>query len=189
MEFTEESRLIAGCKQGDAASFGRLYDVYFERLYRFIYYRTQHQQTAEDLVSQAFMKAWEKIQSFDATKARFATWLYQIARNLLIDHYRKTVPIQNIESAWDIGEDARLERDAETALLMKKIRPYLDQLTPQQRQVLIMRIWDDLPYAEIAQILKTSEAACKMAFSRAIDRLQGKLMVIILFLSLLKIHH
>lgn len=189
MELTEENRLIAGCKQGDAASFGQLYDAYFQRLYRFVYYRTQHQQTAEDLVSQAFMKAWDKIRSFDATKARFSTWLHQIARNLLIDHYRKSAPVQDIECAWDIGEDAGLERDAETALLMQKVRPYLDQLTPQQRQVLIMRIWDDLPYAEIAQILGTSEAACKMAFSRAVDKLQAQLAVIILLLSFIKIHH
>lgn len=186
MELTEENRLIAGCKQGDAQSFGQLYDAYLEKLYRFVYYRTHHKQTAEDITSQAFLQAWHKIASFNGQKARFSTWLFQIARNLLIDHYRRSVSTEDIESAWDIGAEAGLETDAETALLIDKIKPHLAQLTAQQKQVLVMRIWEDLPYSEIAQILGASEAACKMSFSRAVASLRDKLPVILLILQIIK---
>ncbi|MCL5775342.1 MAG: RNA polymerase sigma factor [Patescibacteria group bacterium] len=189
MELTQENRLVAGAKQGDTSAFGELYDAYFEKLYSFIYYRTHHRQTAEDVVGQAFLRAWEKIGSYNPQKARFSTWLFQIARNLLVDHYRKTAPTQNIESAWDIGSDAGLEADAETALLIGKIKPHLDKLSPQQKQVLIMRIWEDLPYSEIAQILGTSEAACKMAFSRGVAELKERIILVLLILQIIKLHY
>jgi len=189
MEPTQENQLINSCKAGDSSAFAELYDAYLEKLYRFVYYRTQHKQTAEDIVGQAFLQAWQKIGSYDSRKAGFSTWLYQIARNLVIDHYRKVAPVQGIESAWDVSDGTNLETDAESALLVDKIKPHLSKLTSQQRQVLTMRIWEDLSYKEIAQILGTSEAACKMSFSRAVSELKGQMVLVVLLLQIIKFHN
>src|SRR6056297_2278284 len=83
-----ESQAINNCQQGQLDSFNWLYERYIKKIYNFIYYKTMHQETAEDLTSQTFIKALNKINSFDSEQGTFQAWLYKIARNTVIDHYR-----------------------------------------------------------------------------------------------------
>ena len=86
-------------KQDD---FGKLYDQHVKKIYEFIYFKTHHKETAEDLTSVTFMKALSNIESFDEKKASFKTWLYRIARNTVIDHYRMKRETADLEDAWDL---------------------------------------------------------------------------------------
>lgn len=171
----DESEIITACQQGDTSHFSALYDRYIEKIYRFIYYKTHHRETAEDLTSMTFIKALERIGTFNHTKAHFSTWLYQIARNTVIDHYRAHRPSSDIEDAWDLEDKTDTIRDVDLALKLEVIEKYMKLLSPQHRDIIILRIWQELSYEEIAAIVGSTEAASKMMFSRAIHTLRDKM--------------
>lgn len=178
--------LVLKFKSGEAESFGALYDKYSRKIYNFLYYRTYHKEIAEDLTSLTFHKALEKLGQFNGQKARFSTWLYQIAKNNLIDYYRKPQASEGLESAWDIPSSANVEKDAELSISIEKIREYLNKLEKQQREIVLMRVWDGLSHKEIAEILNISEASCKTIFSRTLSKLQKEFPLIVILLILIK---
>ncbi len=185
MDSQEQAALVAATQAGNTQAFGRLYDAYSKPLYRFIYYKTHHRETAEDLLSQLFTQALQKIQGFNPEKGIFSGWLYQIARNLIIDHYRKARPVIHIDDAFDISDGTNLARDTEARFALEKVEVYLKQLTSEQRDIIIMRIWQHMSYAEIAAALGKSEASAKMAFSRAITKLRKEIPLALLILLLM----
>lgn len=171
----EDVQLVARFQEGDAEAFGLLYDAYAKKIYDFVYYRTHHRETAEDLVSDVFMKALAAAPNFDAAKGTFSAWLYRIARNRVIDHYRtdKSSRDVDIEDVWDVlASNTDVARDAEARERLASAEKLIAKLPAAQRDVVIMRAWDQLSYAEIAEICGKSEAACKMTFSRAVATLR-----------------
>jgi RNA polymerase sigma-70 factor, ECF subfamily len=156
------------CAAGDREAFGVLYDRYIEKIYRFVYYKTFGKEVAEDITSAVFHKAFEKIGSYHESKGPFSAWIYRIARNAVIDHYRtlkKTVPIEDV---FDLGEENRTEEAHDAILLLSRVEEFMKTLTPRQREILTLRIWEELSYREIAERIGGTEDSVKMAFSRAI---------------------
>src|ERR1700735_5250017 len=95
--------LLDKAKGGSEAAFAEIYDLYFKKIYRFIFFRVGHKETAEDLAEEVFLKAFSKISSVNEPAA-FEGWLYQIARNLVIDYYRQkklTVALDEIENTLE----------------------------------------------------------------------------------------
>ncbi len=189
MEFEEPSdeSLVLKCQSGNGQFFGQLYERYFKKIYSFIYSRTYQKQITQDLTSQVFYKALENLYSFNHSKGRFSTWVFQIARNCLIDFYRTRHQAEDIESVWDLASTASVERDADVALAFEKLGKYLQTLEKIPREILLMRLWDGLSYKEIAQILKLGESNCKMTFSRTLAKLQKELPLAALLIALVKI--
>jgi len=186
MTHEEQAALVQRFQGGDKAAFAELYDFFLRPIYNFIYYKTHHKETAEDLTSLTFTKALDKILSFDSTKGPFSAWLYQIARNIVIDHYRTNRSHSDIEDVWDLNDGSDVIRDIDARNQLEKVKKYLQELTSEQRDIVIMRVWQDMSYAEIAASLGKSEASCKMAYSRAIHRLREKMPmeVLIFFLTM-----
>jgi RNA polymerase sigma-70 factor (ECF subfamily) len=168
-------QIIKLCQAGQQEHFTELYDAHVKKIYNFLYYRTLHKQTAEDLTSDVFFKALGKIKSFDPKKASFNTWLHQIARNTLIDHYRSSKPAEDIEAAWDISTGENIETDADNKMRLEAVKKSLSILTPQARQIVTLRLWDDMSHKEIAELMGITEANSKMAFSRALSKLQTQI--------------
>lgn len=168
----QEFELIERCVSGDTAAFGKLYDVYVKRIYDFIYYKTFHQQTAEDLTSQVFIKALSKIATFSNTKGTFQAWLYQIARNTVIDHWRAQKQDANLEDVWGLADKSNIELDIANKHLLEEIEDELQKFTPEQREIIVLRVWQGMSYAEIAQIVGKTENNCKVIFSRTINKLR-----------------
>lgn len=169
----EEAKLIHEWKRGAPEAFAGLYDLYARKIYDYLYYRSHHKETAEDLASQAFLKALESADRFDPEKGSFGAWIYRIARNVLIDHARATRPATDIEDVWDLlASGENVARDAEAREKLRAVEKRLAELPAGQREVLILRLWDGLSYAEIAEITGRSEAAGKMAFSRGLSALR-----------------
>lgn len=170
-----EINAIKSCQKGDLKQFGLLYDRYIKKIYDFVFYKTHHKEIAEDLVSQSFMKALNNISKFNINEGTFQAWIYQIARNTVIDHYRTKKQDINIEDVWDLARDEDLERDIDAKNKLKRIEKYIKELKPQQRDIIIMRVWQGMSYEEIAEVMKQSEASCKMTYSRAIRKLRKEM--------------
>ncbi len=175
---TPDEQLVASSLAGDAAAFSELYTRYLTRIYQYHYFRTFHKETAEDLTSQTFIRGLEHLASYNEKKGSFSAWLYRIARNLLIDHARSKKPTLNLEDALDVLHDkTNLPKTADERALLARVQDHLTLLTPEQREVILLRLWDERSYAEIAIITGKSEASCKMTVSRALAILRKHLAV------------
>jgi RNA polymerase sigma-70 factor (ECF subfamily) len=166
----EEAAIWA--KEGDTEAFGIIYDAFIGRIYRFVYYKTHHKETAEDVTSEVFKKALQRIGLFDPTRGSFSGWLYRIARNTVIDHYRTTRPTDDIDDMWGLMSDSDTERDIDAKMAVERLQKHLVVLTSEQRDIVLMRVWEGMAYKEIAGAVDKSEAACRMAFMRSISRLR-----------------
>jgi RNA polymerase sigma factor (sigma-70 family) len=163
--------------------FKKYYDDYFDRIYRFIYYKTQHKETAEDLTSTVFTKAYDNLDKYDPSKSSFSTWLYRIARNSVIDHYRTKKHNIDILDVWDLRTDYDIERDFKNQSILDEVMEAMEDINKEHREIIIMRLWDNLSYAEIAQIIGKSETNCRMIFSRSIGKLKKEIVIsLIMFL-------
>jgi len=179
---TNQLEIIAACQKGELEKFGELYELYVEKIYRFIYYKTMHKETAEDLTSQTFMKALENIATYNDHKGTFATWLYQIARNQTIDHYRRLRPTANLSDVWQQSDSADLPAQVDNRELLAKVQKYVHTLKAEQREVVLLKLWDNLSYREIAELVGKTEASCKMMFSRALVKMQQEVLLFLLAL-------
>lgn len=180
-----DQEIIKECQNGNKEKFGLLYEKYINKIYKFIYYRTFSPELTEDLVSQTFFKALRSLDSFRGEN--FSAWLYQIARNNVIDHYRLKKDNISIEDVWNLREEKDWEGDLDTKNKLEEVKKIIKNLDPRQQEIILMRVWEEIPYREIAQILGKSEGSCKMAFSRAIKELKEQMPVLLLLLIILKI--
>lgn len=170
-----ERQAIAACQTGDLTNFTTLYELYVDKIYRFVYFKTFHQQTAEDLVSVVFMKALENIAKYDVVKGNFSSWLYRIAQNTVIDHYRTTKSTVNLDEMFDLASKQNVVSEVEASLALQEVKDYLTSLDSDTRDLLIMRLWQGLSYQEIAELTGKSEGALKMATSRALKTLRSSI--------------
>lgn len=174
----EIARLIRLAQAGDAAAFGDLYDAHYEKVYRYLYYHLPvHQRdAAEDMVQEVFLKAMDALPSYTFRGVPFAAWLVRIARNHMIDHTRKAakrdeVPIDDLPIPADDDPEALYGLKASRAELGRA----LDTLTPEQRDVIVLRIVEDMSIAETAQIMDKTEMAIKAMQARALKALRRAL--------------
>lgn len=179
-----EKQVISACQAGNFSGFSTLYNRYIEKIYNFVYYRTMHKETAEDITSKVFFKSLKKIHTFNHDQGSFSSWLYKIAKNEIIDYYRSNHPADNIESFFDLRSSGDVSREIGAGLELEKVKRYLNRFSQEQREIVIMRIWDGLSHKEIANITGKSEANCKVIFSRTINKLREELPAE-LFLALL----
>ncbi len=166
-----EKELIEKSQNGDTEAFGLLYDRHIRTIYNFIYYKTRHKETAEDLTSQTFMKALTHIGSVDTSRP-FQSWLYKIAHNSVLDHYRTKRQSEDIDDFYNLAEEGDIVGMLDGIEEAKKVKGYLASLSPIERDIVIMRIWQELSYKEIAEIVGKTEASCKMIYSRSLKKLR-----------------
>ena len=178
-------QLVELTLNGDAGAFGGLYEMFFDRIYRYIYYRTLHKETAEDLCSKTFLKALDKLTSFNAGKGSFSSWLYRIAANSMTDHFRQSSRVEFHSGVWDMPSEDDHVIDVHNKLYWEKLKPVLEDLPAEKRELIIMRIWDELSFREIAELTGKTEAACKMSFSRTLKTLKDSVpfSILILFIT------
>lgn len=160
----------------DAEAFGQLYDIYFSKIYAYIYRKTGDRQAAEDLTADTFMKALANIQGYRYTGQPFAAWLYRIAANVVTDHYRSrrvtTTLDEGLQLADDSGdpEEAALQLDDQQAVARA-----IQTLSPDQQDVILLRFSGGLKLKEIADVIGKTEGAVKALMFRALGSLKGKL--------------
>jgi len=158
----------------DANAFGELYDCFVERVYRYLYFRTGSHPEAEDLTEQVFLKAWEAIGRYRWQGRPFLAWLYRLAHNTHIDHVRShkpTMSLNNDERPVELASSAasvELARALDADLIARA----LAQLTPDQRQVIVMKFIEGLDNEQIARSMDKREGAIRALQMRALMSLR-----------------
>lgn len=164
--------LLTKAKTGDDGAFSELYNLYFEKIYRFIYYRTNHKEVSEDLAEDVFVKAYEKISSIKDEKS-FEGWLYQVARNTVIDYYRskkQTLPIEDFENV--LQYESTIVDIVDLQSQQKIFLKLLKELNSEQQVVIKLKFLEDLDNQTIAKMLDKSEGAIRVIQHRAIAKLK-----------------
>lgn len=171
-DIDRQMELVLLAKGGDADAFGQLYEAYLDKIYRYIYFRVTDEQIAEDLISQVFTKAWENLSRYQPSGRPFIAWLYTIAHNTVIDHYRTrkdTVPIENTLS---LASDAPSPHEqVELHFETDNLRTALQTLTPEQQQVVVLKFISGMSTDEIAGQLRKSAGAIRALQMRALQAL------------------
>ena len=181
-----ESEAVRRCQAGDMSAFGEIYDYYVDKIYGFTYFKTMHKEVAEDLTSQIFLKAIEKIASFSAD-TNLSAWMFTIARNSVIDYFRTQKGEVNIEDVWDLAGSGNPEEDFENRERLSGLKAYLSALNPQQREIILMRFWCGMSFRDISMALGKSEGSIKMAMTRMLRKAKKedvlKIMIIGIFIN------
>lgn len=150
--------------------FGAAYEANSGPIYRFFYWRTKDTKLSEDLTSSVFEKAWRSRSSFHSGSAR--AWLYRIARNLLIDHWRakKDTPLSDEDSV--VSEAEEVSEVLDKQLLAKQLHKALGKLPAEMYSVVNLRFIEGLPAKQVARILGLSESNVRVIQFRALKKLR-----------------
>jgi RNA polymerase sigma-70 factor, ECF subfamily len=164
-------RLVRRSLRGDAEAFGRIYDIYVDRVYRYARTRVNDPHEAEDVTETTFLKAFEAIGSYDRRGIPFGAWLFRIARNATIDHVRRSarVPEPMDDLVEQMGSDpVTVEEQVATRLDGEAVRAAVRRLTDEQASVIACRFFWDMDIRDTARALERTEGAVKALQHRAL---------------------
>lgn len=171
------NELVSSAQQGDTKATGELYELNYSSIYRYLYYRTGQVQVAEDLTAEVFLKMVQALPAFRPTNCSFRTWLFQIARNLAIDYYRRTVTRPTVPFLDELGlKNTGVDDTVDVHLTRQTLQDSLSQLGDIQRDVIVLRFVEGLSLQEVAEVLHKSEDAIKGLQRRALLLLRQSLL-------------
>ncbi|MBI5152134.1 RNA polymerase sigma factor [Candidatus Peregrinibacteria bacterium] len=182
----EIEKLALQAQKGDSAAFGKLYDIFAESIYRYVFFRVSNEQDAADLTETVFLKAWENLHQYRAVRLRrtqahtnssptnsFSAWIFRIAHNLVIDHYRLGKQIEELtEDYMDERVGHHPIEKAEQALSSDNLKRALTGLKENYRQIIVLKYINDLSNEEIADVLKKNEGSVRILQFRALKALK-----------------
>jgi len=169
--------LVRLAKEGDKKAFEYLYNYYISPIFRFIYFRVKIREEAEDLTQSVFLKAWGGLVQFKQKEVPFSSWLYAIARNSIIDYWRK-------KKEWKISDLAKntLQDDRKSIYDLieeeekfKVIKEAMGLLSDEQQEIIILKFIEGLSNKEIAGITGKKEDSIRQLQFRAIKSLKEKI--------------
>jgi len=169
----DDARLIERAKRGEVEAFGCLYERYLESIYRYIRTRVADDRTAEDLTETVFLRSFESLGRYKEKGLRFSAFLYQIARNLLVDHYRQKEEELPLESADQISvSPSRIDDIIVIQDQVDSLRVGLDALPEEYREIIRLRVLLELSTTECAEWIGRSEGAVRVLLHRAMKALK-----------------
>jgi RNA polymerase sigma-70 factor (ECF subfamily) len=173
----EMRELVARAQAGDRDALEELYLLHFDRIYSYLHMSVGNRHDAEDLTTQTFLKMLESIGRFRWKSAPFSAWLFRIAHNLAMDHFRANRRWQPEEEVPEPAgsEERSAEDEALHAIGCQSMLELIDKLSPEQQQVLTLKFVFNFPNAEVATILGKSEGAIKSLQHRALVSLQKQI--------------
>ena len=169
--------LVDRAQKGDRDAIEELYLIHFDRIYSYLHVSVGNRHDAEDLTTQTFLRMLESIGKFRWRSAPFSAWLFRIAHNLAMDHFRSARRWQPEEEVPEPepDESTSAEAGALQAIGRKSMLELIDELSPEQQQVLTLKFLFNFGNAEAATILGKSEGAIKSLQHRALVSLQKQL--------------
>ena len=157
--------------------FSKIYDRYIDKIYRFIFFKVNSQEIAQDLTSETFLKTWETYKNGNQEIENIQAYLYKTARNLVIDFYREKGKVQIVSADNPLIPDPapNLEEKAMLSSDLDQIRQALTELNDDYQNVIIWYYLDDLSISEISQMLGRTDDATRVLLSRALQALRNEI--------------
>lgn len=170
-------KLVDVAQGGDLFALEELYLIHFDRIYSYLHVTVGNRHDAEDLTTQTFLKMLESIGKFRWRSAPFSAWLFRIAHNLAIDHFRASRRWQPLEEVPESEPDESTSAEAAAleSIGQKSMLELIDDLSAEQQQVLTLKFVFGFGNGEAATILGKSEGAVKSLQHRALATLHKKL--------------
>jgi RNA polymerase sigma factor (sigma-70 family) len=170
-----DNALMLRVKAGELNRMGLLFERYHRELFGFLYHSSSDAEASEDMVQTVFYRMLKYRHTFTGEGA-FRSWMYHVARNVLIDNVKQNKRSGQHHDVADFSDrigggtlaDESLCKDQETAMLQRA----LARLTPEHREVLVLSRYQELTYSEIARTLNTTEGAVKVRVHRAMNELK-----------------
>lgn len=173
-ERAAERELVLRASNHDREAFARLYDQFVDKIYRYIYYKVGSRVEAEDLTAKVFMKSWQAIGAYQWTGRPFVAWLYRIAHNLIVDHFRTHRDASSLGGIVALGtSDPGPEAMLDDCLTQEMVRNALTRLTREQQLVVNLRFLEGYTTAEVAAIMGKQEGAVRVMQHRALAGLRS----------------
>jgi RNA polymerase sigma-70 factor (ECF subfamily) len=166
---------ILHAQQGQPGPVSELYQYYHPSIFRYLYYRVGDQQTAEDLTADVFLRMVRSLGEFRWHGVPFQAWLFRIARNIAVDHFRRSRAHPAVELPETHPDSKTTEQIIEHGLTSERLQQALRQLNEEQREVIIMRFVLGMSLAETAQTIHRSEDAVKGLQHRGLMALKEEL--------------
>lgn len=184
----DDPKLVQRCLAGENSAWEDLLKLHTRKIFNLCYRFTGRPSEAEDLTQEIFIKIFQTLRSYDVAQGTFATWLSRVARNHLVDHYRRTKK-DRITSSLD-DEEGAIERtpsltagpgaQVESRERKELLQMGLDKLSPDLREAVILRDLNDLDYVEIARVLGVPQGTVKsrinrgrLELARVLKRMEG----------------
>jgi RNA polymerase sigma-70 factor, ECF subfamily len=173
--------LVRRCIAGDAAAWEEIVQRYHRRIYNICFRFTGSGTDADDLTQEVFIKMYRTLNTYDAERGAFMTWVTTVTRNLLVDHFRKTrqerltdsldAPVSEQEDAMALSERIPDRGPAPDAKVQSRevkdaVHETLQKLSPELREAVILRDLHDMDYREIAAVLRVPEGTVKSRINR-----------------------
>ena len=184
----QDLELLKRCAAGENSAWEALLRVYTRKIYNLCYRFTGRGVEAEDLTQEVFIKVFQTLRSYDAAQGSFSTWLHRVARNHLVDHYRRTKKDRVTSSIEDDlrtieekpGPGAGPAGHVEARERKELLQGALEKLSPDMREAVILRDLHDLDYDEVAQVLGVPTGTVKsrinrgrLELARVLKRMEG----------------
>lgn len=162
---------IRDAQHGSRQAYGEIYRILLPKIFRFVWYEVRDKQTAEDLTQVTFLRLWKAINSYDADKGSFPSFTFAIARNLIIDWQRKKRAV-SLEAIGEVEQrdeviDRMIQHD-----VVDRVRQALAMLPAEDRQLVTLRHFEEVPYEEIANIVGKQEGAVRVKLHRILRQLK-----------------
>jgi RNA polymerase sigma-70 factor, ECF subfamily len=171
---SEGAELVRRCRAGDGAAWEEIVQSYSRRIYNLAYRFTSRADAAEDLTQEVFVRVYRSLDQYDSKQGDLQNWLMRLARNLIIDDYRKRQRTPHESHAEDLADhtyhlrasSSSVQREMERRELGKQVQAGIDKLSPDLRTCVILRDIEELSYQEIVNLLKIPEGTVKSRINR-----------------------
>jgi len=173
----KEKILLARLNVKDISAFEEIYNFYLDKIYRFIYFKVETKQEAEDLTSQTFLKIWQQaIEGKIKTKESFQAFIYQVARNNVIDHYRATQKKKKneieLEAAENVFVGQSIEKDIDLKIDFQNLEEKIKHLKNEYQEIVMLHYINELSIKEIATVMNKKRGAVRVLLHRALKALK-----------------
>ncbi|MBP6854719.1 MAG: RNA polymerase sigma factor [Candidatus Pacebacteria bacterium] len=174
----DPKELIELAKAGNNEAYGKLYELFYTPIYRYLYFRLKDKEEASDLSQTVFLKVYKVLDTVEVSKNEPLAYFYTVARNTLIDYRRKKkdLYILDNEEMPDIpSSEIGIEESIDSQIEFAGVEKAMQNLTEEQREVITMRFIHDMSYKEISETLGKREDAIRQLQSRALKILKENL--------------
>ena len=174
----DPKELIELAKAGNNEAYGKLYELFYTPIYRYLYFRLKDKEEASDLSQTVFLKVYKVLETVEVSKNEPLAYFYTVARNTLIDYRRKKkdLYILDNEEMPDIpSSEIGIEESIDSQIEFAGVEKAMQNLTEEQREVITMRFIHDMSYKEISETLGKREDAIRQLQSRALKILKENL--------------